>query len=91
MNNHELDNETNQAHNNSSQFMKQSLVKFNERVMNRIKTYHQVHKIPLSSWSSLMNFQEKAMNWIDSTKFIQIHDCSWTSPYELHDINHEHH
>ena len=38
MNNHELNNETNQVHNNSSQFMKQSLVNFHELAMNRIKT-----------------------------------------------------
>ena len=43
MNFHELNNETNQAHNNSSQFMKQSLMDFHELFMNRIKTY-QVHK-----------------------------------------------
>ena len=39
---HELNNETNQVHNNSSQFMKQSLMNFHELAMNRIKTY-QVH------------------------------------------------
>ena len=42
MNFHELNNETNQVHNNSSQFMKQSFVNFHELAMNRIKTY-QVH------------------------------------------------
>ena len=39
MNFYELNNETNQVHNNSSQFMKQSLVNFHELVMNWIKTY----------------------------------------------------
>ena len=39
MNFHELNNETNQVHNNSSQFMKQSFVNFHELPMNRIKTY----------------------------------------------------
>ena len=43
MNFHELNNETNQVHNNASQFMKQSLMDFHELLMNRIKTY-QVHK-----------------------------------------------
>ena len=42
MNFHELNNETNQVHNNSSQLVKQSLVNFHELAMNRIKTY-QVH------------------------------------------------
>ena len=42
MNFHELNNDTNQVHNNSSQFMKQSIVNFHELAMNRIKTY-QVH------------------------------------------------
>ena len=39
MNFHELNNETNQVHNNSPQFMKQSLMDFHELFMNRIKTY----------------------------------------------------
>ena len=42
MNFHELNNETNQVYNNSSQFMKQSSANFHELAMNRIKTY-QVH------------------------------------------------
>ena len=42
MNFHELNNETNQVHTNSSQFMKQSFVNFHELAMNRIKTF-QVH------------------------------------------------
>ena len=42
-----------------------------------------------SSWDYLMNFYEQAMNWIDSTKFIKMHDCSWNSQYELHELNHE--
>ena len=39
MNNHELNNETNQVHNNSSELMKQALVNFHELAMNRIRTY----------------------------------------------------
>ena len=39
-NSHEQNNETNQFHNNSSQFMKKSLVNFHELLaMNRIRTY----------------------------------------------------
>ena len=37
-----INNETNQVHHNSSQFMKQSPVNFHELAMHRIKTY-QVH------------------------------------------------
>ena len=39
----------------------------------------------------LVNFDEQAMNLIDPTKFITIHDCSWNSPYELHELSHEQH
>ena len=42
MNFHELNKETNQVHNNSSQLMKQSLMNFHELAMNQIITY-QVH------------------------------------------------
>ena len=37
--NHELNNKTNQVHNNSSQFTKQSLINFRKLTMNRIMTY----------------------------------------------------
>ena len=57
MNNHELDNETNQAHNNSSQFMKQSLVNFHKLAMNRFKI-SQIH----NNLSKFMNFNEQP--WI---------------------------
>ena len=67
-NNHELNNATNQAHNNLSQFMRQSLVNVHELAMNPFMTY-QVHNNSSSSWNSLMNFHEHAMNWIDPTKF----------------------
>ena len=43
MNFHELNNETNQVHSNSSQFMKQSRMDFHELFMNRIKI-DQFHK-----------------------------------------------
>ena len=36
MTNRELNNETNQVHNNSLQFMKQSLMNFHELAMNRV-------------------------------------------------------
>ena len=38
-NNHELNNETNQVHSKSPQFIKESLVNFHELAMDRIKNY----------------------------------------------------
>ena len=72
-NNHELNNETNQVHNNSSQFMKQSFMNFRELVMNRIKTY-QVYNNSLK----FMKLSHK-LSWTsyELNRFYQFYKKSW--------------
>ena len=64
---------TYQVHNNSSKFMKQSLVNFHELVMNRIKTY-QAHNNSLKfmKHSHELSWTIYELNW-----FHQVHKHSW--------------
>ena len=55
-NNPELNDKTNQVHNDSPQFVKQSLINVHEQAMNRTKTY-QVHNNS-SKWWTLTNNHE---------------------------------
>ena len=72
-NNHGLNNETNQVHSNSSQFMKQSLMNFHELAMNRIKT-NQVHK---NASNFIKLFHELSWTNYEPNWSYQGHKKSW--------------